>query len=62
MGILNETAIKETIKQLPDESTEKDIKYKLDFVAQVLASVKDAESGKLLTTEELLNRVKQWAE
>ena len=60
MDILKETAI-ETIKQLPDGCTIEDIMYKLDFIAQVLAGVKDAESGKLLTTEELLTRVEQWA-
>jgi predicted transcriptional regulator len=59
MDILKETAI-ETIKQLPDGCTIEDIMYKLDFIAQVLAGVKDAESGKLLTTEELLQRVEQW--
>ena len=34
--------------------------YEIIFVAQVLEGLKDAESGKLLTTEELLNRVEQW--
>jgi hypothetical protein len=58
MDILKETAI-ETIKQLPDGCTMEDIMYKLDFIAQVFSGVKDAESGKLLTTEELLNRVEQ---
>ena len=60
MDILKETAI-ETIRQLPDGCTMEDIMYKLDFIAQVLDGVKDADSGKLLTTEELLNRVEQWA-
>ena len=60
MDILKEAAI-ETIKQLPDGCTIEDIMYKLDFIAQVLSGVKDAESGKLLTTEELLQQVEQWA-
>lgn len=51
----------ETIKQLPDECTIEDIMYKINFVAQVLEGLKDAEEGKLLTTEELLKRVDQWA-
>jgi predicted transcriptional regulator len=38
-----------------------DIMYEIDFVAQVLEGLKDAEKGKLLTTEELLDRVEQWA-
>ncbi len=60
MDILKETAI-ERIKQLPDGCTIEDIMYKLDFIAQVLDGVKDAESGKLFTTEELLQRVEEWA-
>jgi predicted transcriptional regulator len=51
----------ETIKRLPEESSLEDIMYEINFVAQVLEGLKDAEQGKLLTTEELLNRVKQWA-
>jgi predicted transcriptional regulator len=35
--------------------------YEINFVAQVLEGLTDAESGKLLTTDELLNRVEQWA-
>ena len=49
----------ETIKQLPDECTIEDIMYKINFVAQVLEGLKDAEEDKLLTTEELLKRVDQ---
>ncbi len=33
----------------------------IDIVAQVLEGLKDAETGRLLTTEELLKRVEQWA-
>ena len=51
----------ETIKRLPDECSLEDIMYEIDFVAQVLEGLKDAEEGKVLSTEELLNRVKQWA-
>jgi predicted transcriptional regulator len=60
MDLLKETAI-ETIKRMPDGCTIEDTMYKLDFIAQVFAGVKDAESGKLMTTEELLNKVAQWA-
>ncbi|MBI5097366.1 MAG: hypothetical protein HZB32_07015 [Nitrospirae bacterium] len=44
MAVLKEVTI-ETIKR---------------FVAQVFEGLKDAEEGRLLTTEELLNRVEQW--
>lgn len=35
--------------------------YEIDFIVQVLEGLKDAEVGRLMTTEELLNRVVQWA-
>jgi predicted transcriptional regulator len=60
MGLLKEVTI-ETIKRLPDECSLEDIMYKINFVASVLEGLKDAESGRLLTTQELLNRVEQWA-
>jgi predicted transcriptional regulator len=60
MDLLKETAI-ETIKRLPDQCSPEDIMYRVDLVAQVLEGLQDAEAGKLLTTEELLDRVDQWA-
>jgi len=35
--------------------------YEINFVAQVLEGLKDAEAGRLLTAEEPLNKVDQWA-
>lgn len=60
MDTLKEAAI-ETIKRLPNECSIEDIMYEMDFIAQVLDGLKDAEEGRLLTTEELLKRVDQWA-
>jgi predicted transcriptional regulator len=60
MASLKEVTI-ETIKRLPEECSLEDIMYEINFVAQVLEGLKDAGEGRLLTTEELLNRVKQWA-
>ena len=60
MDLLKETAI-ETIKRLPDQCSPEDIMYRVDLVAQVLEGLQDAEAGKLLATEELLDRVDQWA-
>ena len=59
MAALKEITI-ETIKKLPDDCSAEDIMYEINFVAQVLEGLKDAEDGRLLTTEELLNRVEQW--
>jgi len=59
MGLLKEVTI-EAIKKLPDECSFEDIMYEINFVAQVFDGLKDAQDGKLLTTEELLTRVEQW--
>lgn len=45
MAQLKEVAI-ETIKRLPDECSLEDIMYEIDFVAQVLEGLKDAEAGR----------------
>ncbi|MBI1988052.1 MAG: hypothetical protein HYS70_06885 [Nitrospinae bacterium] len=58
MDSIKEVTI-ETIKRLPDECSLEDIMYEVNFVAQVLEGLRDAENGELLTTEELLNRVEQ---
>jgi len=60
MDILKETAI-ETIRKMPDGCSLEYIMYQINLVAQVLEGVKDAEEGKLITTEELLARVEKWA-
>ncbi len=60
MSLLKETAI-ESIKRLPEGCTIEDIMYRIDLVAQVFEGLKDAEEGRLVTTEELLERVDQWA-
>ena len=60
MNTLKEITI-ETIKSLPEGCSFEDIMYEVNFVAQVLEGLKDAENGDLLTTEELLNRAEQWA-
>jgi predicted transcriptional regulator len=60
MDTIKEAAI-ETIKRLPDDCSLDDIMYEINFIAQVLDGLKDAEEGKLLTTEELLKRIEQWA-
>jgi len=60
INLLKETAI-ESIKRLPEGCTVEDIMYRIDLVAQVFEGLKDAEEGRLITTEELLERVDQWA-
>jgi predicted transcriptional regulator len=50
----------ETIKRLPDQCSFDDIMYEINFVAQVYEGLKDADNGKVISTEELLKRVEQW--
>ena len=60
MDLLKESTI-ETIKRMPDGSTVEDIMREINFVAQVLEGLRDADAGRLISTEELLNRAGQWA-
>lgn len=61
MDLLKETTI-ESIKRLPDGCSLEDIMYKINFVSQVLEGLNDAEEGRLLSTEEILEMVDKWAE
>lgn len=56
MGLLMETSI-ESIKKLPDGCSVEDIMYKIDFIAQVLDGLKDADQGKLITSEEFFGEI-----
>jgi len=60
MNLLKEMAI-ESIKRLPDGCTVEDIMYRIELVAKVYEGLKDADTGRLVTTEELLERIDQWA-
>lgn len=59
MDLLKEATI-ETIKRLPDGSSVEDIMYEINFIAQVFEGLEEAEKGKLISTEELLDRVALW--
>jgi len=60
MNALKEATI-ETIKRLPDECTLDDIMYQINFVAQVLEGLKDADAGRVISTEELLEKLDKWS-
>jgi hypothetical protein len=59
MTQLKEVTIK-TIENLPDNCTIDDIMYEINFVNQVMEGIRDAEEKKVISTEELLKRVKEW--
>jgi predicted transcriptional regulator len=60
MDTIKESAI-ETIKRLPDGCTIEDIMYELNFVAQVVEGINDADNGDTLTTDEVLKKVEEWS-
>ncbi len=60
MDLLKETAI-ESIKRLPDGCTIEDIMYRIDLIAKIYEGLEDANRGRLITTDELLERIDQWA-
>ncbi|MFZ2630497.1 MAG: hypothetical protein WA081_07765 [Desulfosalsimonadaceae bacterium] len=60
MNLLKEATI-ESIKRLPDECGLEDIMYQVDFVAQVLEGLEDAEAGRTISTEELLEKLERWS-
>jgi hypothetical protein len=47
-------------EKMPGGSSQERNMYQFNLVAQVLEGVKDADEGRLLTTEELLARVEKW--
>ena len=51
----------EVIRKMPPSSSLEDIMYEIDVVAQVLAGLQDAEEGQVISTDELLRRVEEWA-
>ncbi len=59
MASMKDAAI-EAIKKMPDECTVEDIMYEIDFIAQVMDGLRDADEGRTISTEELLARVKKW--
>ncbi|MBF0227440.1 MAG: hypothetical protein HQK76_18500 [Desulfobacterales bacterium] len=59
MNLLKEATI-ESIKRLPDECSIEDIMYHINFVAQVIEGLEDADDGKSISTEELLKKVELW--
>ena len=48
------------IEKMVDDSTAEEIIYEINFVSQVIQGQEDANHGRTITTEELLERVKTW--
>ena len=59
MNALQQATI-ETIKNMPVDCSVDDIMSEVNFIGQVYEGIDDADSGKLVSTEELLLMVAQW--
>lgn len=59
MSTIKEATI-ESIKRLPDECTSEDIMYEVYLISQVLEGLEDAEAGRVMTTQDLLERISSW--
>ena len=51
----------DTIKKMPDDCSVDDIMYELNFISKVLEGVHDADEGRYISRDELLNKVNSWA-
>lgn len=60
MSGIKEEAIK-LIKKLPDECTVTDIMAELYFKQKVEQGLKDIEEGRIITQEEVRQRMSKWA-
>lgn len=52
--------VMESIERLPDDCSIDDIMYRLYVIDKVLKGIEDAESGRVITTEDLLKRVERF--
>lgn len=59
MSTLKEASIK-TIEKLPDGCSLDDIMYEINFIAQVMEGIRDADEGRTITSAELLAKIKEW--
>ena len=48
------------VQDLPEACSIDDIFERVHFVAQVLEGLQDAEAGRLISTEELLDQLDRW--
>jgi predicted transcriptional regulator len=51
----------EILKNISPSASLEEIMYKINLAAQVMEGIKDAEQGKVISTDELLKRMDSWA-
>ena len=50
----------EVLKNISPSASLEDIMYKINLTAQVMEGIRDADQGKVITTDELIKRVDSW--
>ena len=51
----------EVLKNVSPSASLEEIMYKINLAAQVMEGIKQANEGKVISTDELLKRVDSWA-
>jgi hypothetical protein len=51
----------EVLKNVSPSASLEEIMYKINLAAQVMEGIKDADQGKVISTDELLKRIDSWA-
>lgn len=51
----------EVLKNVSPSASPEEIMYKINLAAQVMEGIKDADAGKVISTDELLKRIDSWA-
>lgn len=51
----------EVLKNVSPSASLEEIMYKVNLAAQVMEGIKEANEGKVISTDELLKRIDSWA-
>lgn len=51
----------EVLKNASPSASLEEIMYKINLAGQVMEGIKDADNGKVISTDELLKRIDSWA-
>ncbi len=51
----------EVLKNVSPSASLEEIMYKINLTAQVMEGIRDADEGRVISTDELLKRIDSWA-
>ncbi|AZK60243.1 hypothetical protein [Candidatus Desulforudis audaxviator] len=54
-------AVIEAIRRLPEGCSSEEMMYQIYFVSQVMEGLNDAEQGRVLSSQEVLERIEKWS-